>query len=616
MASSEAAAEQFNDKQTGAKLLTGNHYLDEKINEWLEWDQNETTRKEIEGLVTSSKYEELCQLLLTRATFGTAGIRGVMRAGYACMNDLVIIQTSQGLAEYLMRLKPEVVKNGIIIGHDARHNSRRFAHRTAAAFLHRNIPTYLFGDIVPTPFIPFGIKLLGCTAGVMVTASHNPKDDNGYKVYFANGAQITSPHDKGIQSTIEENLKPWPEAWDLECIERTEDPMERVKGAYYEQVSKRILDAEVVKSTDLKFTYTALHGVGHRYLTEALTVCGFPSIHSVKEQQEPDPEFSTVTFPNPEEGKGVLDLSIKTANAVDGTIILANDPDADRCAVAERQPAGEWRIFNGNEIGALLGWWFWFLKQRLQPQLDPAECYMISSAVSSKVLQTMAKKEGFQFIETLTGFKWMGNRAHELEQQGRTVLFAFEEAIGYMCGTSVLDKDGISAAVEVAQMAAHLRSTQNGRSLSEHLKFIYSEYGYHTSLNSYYICHEPEIIKRIFTRLANFHGTNTYPDCIGVYRIKRVRDLNRGFDSLTSNNIPELPSSSSSYMLTFYFENGVVLTIRTSGTEPKIKYYTEAIAEPDLKNWQEVDKMLIDLVWNMIKVCLEPEKNGLKARSE
>lgn len=497
----------------------------------------------MESLISNQKLDELRKLLLTRLTFGTAGIRGFMRTGYAAMNDLVIIQTSQGLVEYLSRTYSDLTQRGVIIGHDARHNSRRFAIRTAAAFLQKNIPVYLFSDIVPTPYVPFAIKLLKCSAGVMVTASHNPKGDNGYKVYFANGAQITSPHDKGIQACIEDNLKPWAMAWQDEQIrEQVKDPLKQVNEAYMASIKARILDAPLVTSTSLKFTYTALHGVGHAYLTQALGLCGFPSFHPVPEQQEPDPEFPTVIFPNPEEGKGVLDLSIKTADATGSQIILANDPDADRCAVAEKQDDGSWRILTGNEIGALLGWWTWYLHcQRHQQHeqhagLKPSDCYMLASAVSSKILQTIARKEQFNFVETLTGFKWMGNKAHQLIGDGKTVVFAFEEAIGYMCGPQVLDKDGISAAIEVAQLAAFLKAKSS--SLCQQLNDIHNQYGYHFSINSYFLCYDKDVIAKIFARLSDFEGSGTYPKAIGPYRVARVRDLNAGYDSDTVGNVP------------------------------------------------------------------------------
>lgn len=519
--------------------------------------QNEKTRREIISLVINKKIDVLKKLLLKRETFGTAGIRGVMRAGFSGMNDLVIIQTSQGLCEYLMQHygSEETERRGIIIGYDGRFNSRRFAELTATAFLQKNIRVYLFEKIVPTPFIPFGILEVNAVAGVMITASHNPKDDNGYKVYFDNGSQIISPHDKNIQALIESNLNPWSQSWSKSLLNQTVDPMEHVFESYFDKIKARIIDDEIIRSTNLKFTYTSLHGVGHEYLTHAFEVCGFPLKFAVEEQKYPDPLFPTVVFPNPEEGKGVLDLSIKTANANGSTVILANDPDADRCAVAikiinsgdddmdsdglhhdnhDDDDGNSWKILTGNEVGALLGWWMWF-KHTLKSDKSykPSDCYMLSSAVSSKILESMAKKEGFNFIETLTGFKWMGNMSHDLmAKSNKRVIFAFEEAIGYMCGTDVLDKDGISAAIEVAQLASYVNS-EFGYTLLDQLNHIYHLYGYHTSLNSYYLCYDQSIISKIFHRLSNYDGPESYPKNIGPYTIRRVRDLNRPFDSET-----------------------------------------------------------------------------------
>jgi phosphoglucomutase/phosphopentomutase len=543
--------------------------------------QEDRTRKEIISLVREKRYEILRQLLCERLSFGTAGIRGVMRAGFACMNDLVIIQTSQGLAKYVEQHfgAPLARDRGVVIGFDARHNSRRFAERAAVSFLQLQIPVYLFSDIVPTPFIPFGIKCLQAIAGITITASHNPKQDNGYKVFFQNGSQIVSPHDKHIQSLILQNLQPWPQAWQAIDLVLTDpslltgdasrssrpllvDPLDRVSSEYYSEIRKRIHDPELIARTDIKFTFTALHGVGHKYMSAAFAACNFPAYHPVPEQMLPDPVFPTVRFPNPEEGKGVLDLSIATANSTGSQVILANDPDADRCALAERQSNGSWKIFTGNEIGTLLGWWLWLRHQKEQkekkrnpnasPSADAAadmirndDCYMLSSAVSSKILSSIAREEGFHFIETLTGFKWMGNRAEELLNDGKKVIFAFEEAIGFMCGSTVLDKDGITAGIEIAQMAAYVRSVHSSN-LTDHLKYIFNRYGYHASRNSYFICHEKKVIDGIFHRLAHHHHgeeggggrSKSYPKMIGSHRINRVRDLHHAFDSGIDGNVP------------------------------------------------------------------------------
>jgi phosphoglucomutase/phosphopentomutase len=314
----------------------------------------------------------------------------------------------------------------------------------------------------------------------MVTASHNPKEDNGYKVYFDNGAQIISPHDKGIAKAIEENLEPRETSWDVTSLIDNvllSNPYDSIYKQYYEQLKTLCFHRELNSLTDLKFVYTAMHGVGYDFSVEAFRSFNLNPFIPVKEQVQPDPEFPTVKFPNPEEGKSALDLAIKTANENEATIILANDPDADRLAIAEKSSTGEWKIFNGNEIATLIGWWLCFNfksnnKNMSSEQLK--DVYMLHSTVSSHILRAICEKEGLSCEDTLTGFKWMGNRAHSLLQDNKKVIFAFEEAIGFMCGTNVLDKDGVSAEVVAAEMAVYLKKVES-RTLIDKLEWIYEQ---------------------------------------------------------------------------------------------------------------------------------------------
>ncbi|XP_059470245.1 phosphopentomutase [Neocloeon triangulifer] len=592
--------------------------LSDKINEWLEWDKNDNTKSEVKKLLTAGDNEKLEKLLLARLEFGTAGLRGRMGPGYSQMNDLVIIQTSQGLASYIRSCNDQSTKQGVVIGFDGRHNSRRFAELASLAFLQKDIPVYLYSQLCPTPFVPFAVNLFGCAAGVMVTASHNPKDDNGYKVYWENAAQIISPHDKNIQNSILNNLTPWEKAWDtssLQSYPSLQDPLSKVMKEYYAKLSEGVHDRHSNESSSTKIVYTAMHGVGYTYMVEAFKVAGFKPFVSVKEQQDPDPEFSTVDFPNPEEGQSALDLAFQTADREGCTLILANDPDSDRLAAAEQGPGGEWHVFSGNELGALLGWWTLYSYRTKNPKADMSKIYMLASTVSSKLLRSMAKKEGFNFVETLTGFKWMGNKAIELEAQGNTVLFAYEEAIGFMCGTTVVDKDGISAAVRAAELVAYL--DQEGSTLLKKLNEIYTQYGYHISLNSYYLCYDPVTIKTLFDKLRTIEGkTDSYPQSIlnGKYKIVGVRDLTTGFDSTQPDNKAILPVSRSSQMITLEFENGLVTTLRTSGTEPKIKYYTELCASPQQQDKEALHKILQEMVDAICNELLQPSVYGLKPR--
>ncbi|CAM1315130.1 PGM2 (predicted) [Pycnogonum litorale] len=601
---------------SNGKIDTGSLELDDKINQWLEWDQNEETKSEILKLVENKQHEDLKKRMLSRMLFGTAGLRGMMQAGYLYMNDLVIIQTAQGLVSYMLEVCPDVTNKGVVIGYDARYNSSRFAELSAVALISKEIPVYMFSKIVPTPYVPYTVLQYGCCAGIMVTASHNPKQDNGYKVYWSNGAQIISPHDQGIQKNIEDHLAPWDEAWNVDLCKTSKlckDPLAEINDKYMESLSKLAIDKSLNAECKVKFTFTPVHGVGYSYIQQAFEAFNFPPCIPVKEQIVPDPDFPTVTFPNPEEGKSTLDLSFKTADENDSKVILANDPDSDRLAVAIKLETG-WKVFSGNEIGGLLGWWMWHSFRLKNPDANVSDVYMICSTVSSKILKAIAEKEGFNFIETLTGFKWMGNKSVELIKQGKTVLMAFEEAIGYMCGTRVLDKDGITAAVMVAEMVTHL--DKNKISLYDQLQNVYKMYGYHSSLNSYFLCYCSQTIEKIFARLRNYNGPDTYPEKLGEFKIESLRDLTTGYDSSTPDNKPLLPSSSASQMITFKFENGCEATLRTSGTEPKIKYYSELCGRIGMDNWAELDETLQKLVSHLVDEWLQPKINDLTPKPE
>uniref|UniRef100_A0A1A9W0Z2 Phosphoglucomutase-2 n=1 Tax=Glossina brevipalpis TaxID=37001 RepID=A0A1A9W0Z2_9MUSC len=611
-------------------ICSGDRKLDEQIDLWLKWDRNTRTLNEIKELLAKKDFQQLSKRLLERLTFGTAGLRACMRAGFDSMNDLVIIQTAQGLCEYIKeQYNEEDYNRGVVFGFDGRYNSKRFAELSATVFVQNKIKVFLYGRMVPTPFVPFAILQNQCLAGVMVTASHNPKEDNGYKVYWGNGAQIISPHDKNIQKAILNNLEPKDSSWQTHILTQTsllEDPFEDMYEMYFEtlrtNIPQKFLDVNQrqQEQENVRFVYTAMHGVGWPFVKRAFQTAHLPNLVAVEEQKEADPEFPTVKFPNPEEGKSSLELSIKKAEHEGISMILANDPDADRLAYAEKdRKTGLWKVFNGNELGTLLGWWSIENYKTLHPDVDMAKCYLLASTVSSKILLAMSRREGFNFIETLTGFKWMGNRAIELMEQDKHVLFAFEEAIGFMFSTAVLDKDGVSAATHLATMICYLQATE-GLTLTEKLEQIYHKYGYHCTNCSYLFCDKPMIIKRVFGRLRNFQNgqDGTYPSSIlnGEFCIKNIRDLTTGVDTAQPNGQAILPISSSSEMITFNFENGLVITLRTSGTEPKIKYYAEMCAKPEEKDWDKLRSTLDRMVEAIVDEFLQPSLNDLKPKAD
>ncbi|KAL6077659.1 Phosphoglucomutase [Balamuthia mandrillaris] len=599
---------------------------------WLEWDTHPQSRAQVADLLASYEkgtseeekraLKELQAHFLSRISFGTAGLRGRMAPGFANMNHLTVIQASQGLCKYLEQVEGEELKTkGVVVGRDHRHNSKLFAELTAAAFLSRGVRVYLFDQgVVATPFVPYAVTLKGACAGIMVTASHNPKDDNGYKVYWKNGCQIVSPHDKGIAAAIENNLAPWEGLYEDE--QRTAlfkaakdqgtliDPTDEVVQQYYRSIAENYCyHREENEKSDMKIVFTPMHGVGKEWVAKALEAFGLPPYIAVPQQIEPDPDFPTVAFPNPEEGKGALKLAMETADSAGASLIIANDPDSDRLAIAEKNE-DSWTIFNGNQIGILLAHWVWQEFHKRHPDVPAELCVMLNTTVSSKMLAAMAVKEGLIYEETLTGFKWLGNLAEAYTNQGKHFLFAFEEAIGYMVGNLCLDKDGVRAAAVFAEMANFLR-THYSRTCLQQLNLLYEKYGYFATQNSYFFCYNPVTMDTIFRDIRN---DGKYSESCGPYKIKHIRDLTTGYDSSQEDHKAKLPVSSSTHMITFYFENGCVATLRGSGTEPKLKYYVELNGSPTEK--EQVRATLNDIVQNIISQWLRPEHHALQPPAE
>eukprot|EP00826_Nyctotherus_ovalis_P046450 TRINITY_DN524_c0_g3_i2.p1 TRINITY_DN524_c0_g3~~TRINITY_DN524_c0_g3_i2.p1 ORF type:complete len:632 (-),score=204.16 TRINITY_DN524_c0_g3_i2:22-1917(-) len=468
---------------------------------WLQMDPDIKTRQEVEAWLVHDNYKAMRKYMCKRIDFGTAGLRGQMGAGYSRMNFLVVQQAAQGLSKYLLeQFGAEECKNrGVAIGYDGRYNSKGYAHISAAVFKHFNIKCFLFEEYVCTPIVPYAVVKYNCLAGIMVTASHNPKMDNGYKVYWTNGAQIIEPHDKGIKSQILKNLPTIElgEYFDYEkqLVKYPLEPLrEKTMNLYFEDALKQIsINSQEVNAKCKPIVHTSMHGVGHIFFTNLMKRLGFKEPIAVKEQMLPDPEFSTVIYPNPEEGEGSLNLSFKTADANGCEIVLANDPDADRLAVAEKQKDGNWRIFTGDQLGSMFA--YYFVKNY---KGDLSKCALVASTVSSKMIKGIAEKYKLRFEETLTGFKWISNKVIDLEKEGYTVLFSYEEAIGFSIGSVVRDKDGVVAGCCFAQLYAQL--CEKNMTLSEYLEEIYKDVG----LSLIHIC-RCRRIERCRSRWSPYH---------------------------------------------------------------------------------------------------------------
>ena len=447
----------------------------------------------------------------------------------------------------------------------------------------------LLDGFVATPLVPFCLgQIKEAVVGVMITASHNPKQDAGYKVYWNDGCQIRQPIDKGIAESIMENLDPWTDYRSALLQRMEEHAADPCLGLSSPAMTKDLIDKyfTAVRASGLctgqaklleekgweppTFCYTAMHGVGHRFTKTAFQNFGLPDFLSVIEQENPDPNFPTVEFPNPEE-KGALDLA--KAFAADQVpdmskpvVLVANDPDADRLAVAERTN-GYWHIFTGDKIGVMLGHWLWIQTKDSSDNTRPIS--MCASTVSSQMLRQIAKIEGFHFEDTLTGFKWIGSRAASLNSSGYRNIFCYEEAIGFCCGNIVFDKDGVTAAAVLAELA--LFTYHGGRTLMDHMQGLYDQYGEFVSNNGYYILQDMSIVPSLMDHMTNYGKFDRR--AIGEYQIESVRYLGEpGYDSTRPDGKPTLPTSAGSPMLTLRFTNGCVAHFRASGTEPKFKY--------------------------------------------
>lgn len=519
---------------------------------WLAQDPDAETRAELEQLIQAAQSDEKAKEELEarfdgRLQFGTAGLRGRLQAGSQGMNRVLVAQAAGGLAEFVKGYDKEP---SIVIGYDGRKNSDVFARDTAEIMAAAGIKTYLLPRKLPTPVLAFAIQYFDTTAGVMVTASHNPPEDNGYKVYLGKangGGQIVSPADKEIAALIDKVA-----AGSIADLPRSQDFIVLDDEVVNKYIEKTASLAKQPKA-EINYVYTAMHGVGYEVLSKTLAKAGLPQPHLVEAQIQPDGSFPTVNFPNPEE-KGALDLAIELAKAKNAEFIIANDPDADRLAVAVPDAQGNWKPLHGNVIGCFLGW---YLAKQYHAQGKKG--VLACSLVSSPALAEIAKKYGLASEETLTGFKYIG--------KVENLLFGFEEALGYLVDPDkVRDKDGISAAIMFLDLVCSLK--QEGKTLADYTAEFVKEFGAYVSGQiSIRVCDLAEIGK-LMTALRN-----NPPADIGGFNVAEFIDHTK---TPRQNDI-----------LVFILENGSRLIARPSGTEPKIKFYLDARGT-DAKNAEEV----------------------------
>ncbi|MDH5492023.1 MAG: phospho-sugar mutase [Myxococcales bacterium] len=547
------------------------------VETWIAEDPDPSTREELRSLLEGGERAELEERFQGPLAFGTAGLRGLLGGGPHRMNRAVVLRTTAGLCAWLLEQIPDAAARGICVGYDGRRMSAELADDVASVVSGAGIVARVFTDFAPTPLVGFSLLERGAAAAVVITASHNPPEYNGYKVFWANGAQIIPPHDEGIAARIAAvgPLEKIPRCSTEEASERglREELGASMQRHYLDYVGSLATHRE--RPEGFGIAYTAMHGVGAPYVLRALEEARFARIASVPSQEQPDGTFPTVAFPNPEEA-GALDLVLALARAEDAELVLANDPDADRLAVAVRDAAGEYVQLNGNELGALMGH---FLLERASASSagasDARQPLVLCTIVSSPMLEAIAAAHGARFEQTLTGHKWIHNRAMQLEAESDVrFVFGYEEALGYAPGSAVRDKDGIASAILVADMAAYHRA--QGQSLLEVLEEAYRRYGLFLSRQVSKVLPGGEGAAQIAASMRRVRAEP--PTEIAGIPVRAFADLQLAQRRLADGRIEaiELPPSD---VVSIELEGGHRIMLRPSGTEPKLKYYFDVRLE-------------------------------------
>lgn len=565
------------------------------INEWLNGNYDQKTKEEIQDLLNKEAFTELTDSFYRSLEFGTGGLRGIMGPGSNRINKYTIGTATQGLANYLNNKYPgEAIK--VAVAHDSRNNSDFFAKITADVFSANGIQVYFFSELRPTPELSFAIRHLGCKSGVMITASHNPKEYNGYKAYGADGGQFTAPDDTLVMDEVA-RIK----SIDQVKFDRVADLVEllgeEIDQLYLDKITALSVSPEAIsRQKDLKIVFSPIHGTGITLVPKALEQFGFSNVTVVEEQSKPDGNFPTVVYPNPEE-KDALTLAIKKAQDLDADLVLATDPDADRVGIAVKNNDNEFVLLNGNQTGSLLINYLltaWEEKGKLT-----GNEYIVKTIVTSNLIEAVAKAKNVTYYNTLTGFKWIGQLMTQLEGK-QTFIGGGEESYGYLIGDLVRDKDAVVSCAFIAEMTAFYKD--KGSSLYDALLNMYVEYGlYKEELVS--------ITKKGKTGAEDIKAMmekfrNNPPATLGGSKVATLKDYELGVQTdLKSGekSALELPKSD---VLQFITEDGSIISARPSGTEPKIKFYCSvntglkdkaSFKETDAKLGEKIKAVMDDL---------------------
>lgn len=573
----------------------------QKYDQWLEDDYFDAeTKKELQSISGDDK--EIKERFYKDLEFGTAGLRGIIGAGTNRMNIYTVGKATQGLANYIVSQGEETVKKGVAIAYDSRNMSPEFAETTALIMAANGIPVHIYPSLRPVPMLSFAVRHLDCTAGVVITASHNPPEYNGYKVYWSDGGQVPAPRDGEITAEVNKVT----DYKDIKKISLEEAKSKKlynvidsaVDDAFIENIKAQALNSDLVKQLgdDFKVVYTPIHGSGNVPVRRALEEAGFKNVYVVKEQEQPDGNFPTVGYPNPE-NPDVFTLAIALAKEKNADIIVGTDPDADRVGAVVKDDKGDYIVLTGNMTGALLT--EYILSQRKAQGKLPANGAVIKTIVSTEIIRPICEEYGVKLFDVLTGFKYIGEKIKEFEQSGEyQYVFGFEESYGSLPGTYARDKDAVAATFLICEMAAYYKS--KGMTLYDGLLAMYQKYGFSKEGIKSLTLKGIEGLEKIQKIMATFRE-NTPSEFAGI-SVTWARDYKtKVFKNLKTGETEEdtLPVSD---VLHYTLEDGTWICVRPSGTEPKLKFYYgvtgTSIADADAKIKaldEAVDKKLAEI---------------------
>jgi len=557
--------------------------------EWTESPYDESCIKEIKQLIKSGNDKELNERFAVELEFGTGGLRGLIRNGTNGMNKYVVARATQGLANHVK--KSGETDPSAAIAYDSRLYSREFAMESAAVLAANGIKTYIFSEMRPTPELSFAVRELGCVTGIVITASHNPKEYNGYKVYWKDGGQIISPHDENIINEVRkveslgdvkrESFESLVSKGMIVWIEK------EIDDKFIKEVRALSISPEEIAKSNVRIVYTPLHGTGGTLIPEVLEGMGFTDVIYVDEQMKADSSFSTVRKPNPEE-RDALDLAIKYAVKNDADIVIATDPDADRMGIAVKNDKGEFEVLSGNHIGSILE--YYILSNMKDKGTFPANGAVVKTVVTTELQDKIAESFACKVFNVLTGFKYIGEKIKQFEEAGDyKYVFGGEESYGYLAGTYARDKDAIASTLLISECCAYLKN--RGMTITDYLDSIFNEYGYYNDKNVSIDAEGLKGVEVIGEVMKKFR--EKAPEEIGGLKVIKVLDYVNDTLYDSSDQVTALPKSN---VLQYKLSDGSTVTVRPSGTEPKIKFYFSAKSESSNATELKLDKMIADLI--------------------